>query len=66
VALIFRVRNEQEAIKLANDSPYGLDGTVITKDLERGKRVALRSCPLAGSRTLASAMSFPSLASANS
>jgi succinate-semialdehyde dehydrogenase/glutarate-semialdehyde dehydrogenase len=24
----------------ANDSPYGLGGSVITKDIERGKRVA--------------------------
>ena len=40
VALIFRVKNEDEAMKLANDSPYGLGGTVITKDVERGKRVA--------------------------
>jgi succinate-semialdehyde dehydrogenase/glutarate-semialdehyde dehydrogenase len=40
VALIFRVKDEREAIKLANDSPYGLGGSVITKDIERGKRVA--------------------------
>jgi succinate-semialdehyde dehydrogenase / glutarate-semialdehyde dehydrogenase len=40
VALIFRVNSEKEAIKLANDSPYGLGGSVITKDIERGKRVA--------------------------
>jgi succinate-semialdehyde dehydrogenase/glutarate-semialdehyde dehydrogenase len=42
VALIFRVKDENEAIKLANDSPYGLGGSVITKDTERGKRVARR------------------------
>ncbi len=40
VALIFRVKNEKEAIKLANDSPFGLGGSVITADIERGKRVA--------------------------
>jgi len=40
VALIFHVKDENEAIKLANDSPYGLGGSVITKDTERGKRVA--------------------------
>jgi succinate-semialdehyde dehydrogenase / glutarate-semialdehyde dehydrogenase len=42
VTLIFRVKNEDEAIKLANDSPYGLGATVITKNVERGKRVARR------------------------
>jgi succinate-semialdehyde dehydrogenase / glutarate-semialdehyde dehydrogenase len=40
VALIFRVANEQEAITLANDAPYGLGGSVITKDIECRKRVA--------------------------
>jgi len=40
VALIFRVKNEEEAVKLANDSPYGLGGSIITKDIERGKRIA--------------------------
>lgn len=39
VALIFPVKDEKEAIKLANDSSYGL-GSIITKDIERGKRVA--------------------------
>ncbi len=40
VALFFRVKNEQEAIALANDSDFGLGGSVFTKDLARGKRVA--------------------------
>jgi succinate-semialdehyde dehydrogenase / glutarate-semialdehyde dehydrogenase len=42
VALFFRVANEDEAIDLANDSKYGLGGSVFTSDTERGKRVASR------------------------
>ena len=40
VALIFRVKDDNEAIKLANDSPYGLGGSIFTKNIERGKGVA--------------------------
>jgi len=40
VAMIFRVKNDKEAIDLANDSPYGLGGSVITQDVERGKQIA--------------------------
>lgn len=40
VAMIFQVGSEREAIALANDSPYGLGGSVITTDVARGKRVA--------------------------
>ena len=40
VAVLFKVNNEQEAIDLANDSPFGLGGSVFTQDIERGKRVA--------------------------
>ncbi|WP_439644452.1 aldehyde dehydrogenase family protein [Cobetia crustatorum] len=32
--------NEDHAIQLANDCPYGLGSTVVSKDLERGERVA--------------------------
>jgi succinate-semialdehyde dehydrogenase/glutarate-semialdehyde dehydrogenase len=42
VAMFFRVKNEDEAIALANNSDFGLGGSVFTKDLERGKRVASR------------------------
>jgi succinate-semialdehyde dehydrogenase / glutarate-semialdehyde dehydrogenase len=40
VAVFFTVKDEQEAIDLANDSPFGLGGSVFTQDIERGKRVA--------------------------
>ena len=40
VALFFRVADEAAAIALANDSPFGLGGSVFTQDIERGKRVA--------------------------
>jgi succinate-semialdehyde dehydrogenase/glutarate-semialdehyde dehydrogenase len=40
VALFFRVKDEAAAIALANDSNFGLGGSVFTKDVERGKRVA--------------------------
>ena len=42
VALFFRVKTEDEAIALANDSDYGLGGSVFTQDLARGQRVARR------------------------
>lgn len=42
VAMFFRVKDEDAAIALANDSDYGLGGSVFTKDLDRGKRVASR------------------------
>jgi succinate-semialdehyde dehydrogenase/glutarate-semialdehyde dehydrogenase len=42
VAIFFRVKNEDEAVALANDSDFGLGGSVFTKDVARGKRVASR------------------------
>ena len=42
VALFFRVKNEDEAVALANDSDFGLGGSVFTRDVARGKRVAGR------------------------
>jgi succinate-semialdehyde dehydrogenase/glutarate-semialdehyde dehydrogenase len=42
VALFFRVKNEDEAVALANDSDFGLGGSVFTTDIARGKRVASR------------------------
>jgi len=40
VAMFFRVKDEAAAIALANDSDFGLGGSVFTKDIARGKRVA--------------------------
>lgn len=40
VASFYRVKDEQAAIDLANDSSYGLGGSVFTQDIERGKKVA--------------------------
>jgi succinate-semialdehyde dehydrogenase/glutarate-semialdehyde dehydrogenase len=42
VALFFRVKNEDEAVTLANDSDFGLGGSVFTRDVARGRRVARR------------------------
>ncbi len=42
VAMVFKVKDEDEAVALANNSDFGLGGSVFTKDLERAKRVASR------------------------
>ncbi|KOY13560.1 aldehyde dehydrogenase family protein [Paenibacillus xylanivorans] len=40
VAVIMKAQDEQEAVRLANDTPYGLSGSVFTGNLERGYQVA--------------------------
>ncbi|MBC7513649.1 MAG: NAD-dependent succinate-semialdehyde dehydrogenase [Herminiimonas sp.] len=42
VALFFRVADEDAAIALANDSPFGLGGSVFSTDIDRARRVASR------------------------
>jgi succinate-semialdehyde dehydrogenase/glutarate-semialdehyde dehydrogenase len=42
VALFFRVKDEDEAVDLANDSEFGLGGSVFTQDVEWGKFIASR------------------------
>jgi acyl-CoA reductase-like NAD-dependent aldehyde dehydrogenase len=39
---IMKVNDAEEAIRLANDSPYGLGASVFSKDLARGEAVARR------------------------
>ncbi len=40
VAAILPVSDEAEAIRVANDTRYGLGAAVFTRDLERGERIA--------------------------
>ncbi|WP_328722783.1 aldehyde dehydrogenase family protein [Streptomyces sp. NBC_00247] len=42
VALIVPFDGEDEAVRIANDTPYGLSGAVHTGDIERGVRVGQR------------------------
>ena len=39
---IMRVRDAEEAVRLANDSPYGLSASIFTRDTERGSEIARR------------------------
>jgi succinate-semialdehyde dehydrogenase/glutarate-semialdehyde dehydrogenase len=40
VAQVYRVSSEKEAVKLANDTPYGLGSYLMTTDDEQAERVA--------------------------
>ena len=42
VAALVGAADEEEAVRLANDSPFGLGAAVFTRDLERGERIARR------------------------
>jgi len=42
VAQVYRVQSEDEAVALANDTPFGLGSYVMTNDAEQAKRVADR------------------------
>ncbi|GGC91074.1 succinate-semialdehyde dehydrogenase [Tersicoccus solisilvae] len=40
VAVVYRVDDDEQALALANDTPYGLGGAVFSTDPERARRVA--------------------------
>ena len=40
VAALITVKDEEEAIRVANDTSFGLGAAVFTLDLERGERIA--------------------------
>ncbi|GAA1933173.1 NAD-dependent succinate-semialdehyde dehydrogenase [Brevibacterium antiquum] len=42
VAVVYSVHDEDESIALANDSSFGLGGTVVSSDVEKAQRVADR------------------------
>ena len=42
VASVYKVKSEEEAIELANNSSYGLGNTVFSQDYEHAERVAVK------------------------
>lgn len=40
VSMLFRARDEEDAVRIANDSPFGLGGSVFTSDTRHGVEVA--------------------------
>jgi succinate-semialdehyde dehydrogenase/glutarate-semialdehyde dehydrogenase len=40
VSMLFRAKDEEDAVRIANDSPFGLGGSVFTSDPKHGAEVA--------------------------
>jgi succinate-semialdehyde dehydrogenase/glutarate-semialdehyde dehydrogenase len=42
VAVVIRARDEEDAVRIANDNRYGLGATVFTRDVKKGEHLARR------------------------
>src|SRR3990172_7473188 len=42
VAVVIRARDEEDAVRIANDNRYGLGATIFTRDVKKGERLARR------------------------
>lgn len=42
VAVVYKVSSDDEALTLANDTPYGLGGAVFSTDTDRARSIAMR------------------------
>lgn len=42
VSMLFRAKDEDDAVRIANDSPFGLGGSVFTSDAKHGAEVAAK------------------------
>ncbi len=42
VVAVYRVRDDDEAVRLLNDTPYGLNASIWTRDTRTGRRIAAR------------------------
>ena len=82
VAALISARDEEDAVRIANDTPFGLGASIWTEDRDRAKKwrrpskrawssstawsSPIRACPSAASRCRASAASCPITASRSS
>ncbi len=42
VSMLFRAKDEDDAVRIANDSPFGLGGSVFTANTKHGAKVAAK------------------------